>query len=187
MGNEGLDPEKGNRSPNWARNRVSFRHPGSTCSKPVFQSCLTLFYPLWWQILQVDQNWIGECDPNACNLIRKNFQKRFRKKKFQNIFETEKKICRNSGIAKKVLEKSRLHPFLKMIRKRLRDYDRSPVFSSRFQNLAGEHGTVGFKNKPDNFVRDGCIPVNQPVTKRKWSTMNCWSIQQARGCSGLPG
>jgi len=34
------------------------------------------------------------------------------------------------------------------------------LFSGRFQNLAGEHGTVGFKNKPDNFVREGFIQKN---------------------------
>jgi len=46
-----------------------------------------------------------------------------------------------------------------MIHKRLRDYDRSPVFSSRFQNLAGEHGKVGFKYTANNFVCNGCTPV----------------------------
>ena len=74
-----------------------------------------------------------------------------------------------------------------MIHKRLRDYDRSPVFSGRFQNLAGEHGKVGFKYTADDFGCDGCIPANQPVAKGNDPLLNCRSIQQAMGCSGLPG
>ena len=74
-----------------------------------------------------------------------------------------------------------------MIPKRLRDYDRSPVFSGRFQNLAGEHGKVGFKYTADDFGCDGCIPANQPVAKGNDPLLNCRSIQQAMGCSGLPG
>ena len=52
-----------------------------------------------------------------------------------------------------------------MIHKRLRDYDRLPVLSGRFQTLAGEHGKVGFKYTADDFGCDGSIPANQPVAK----------------------
>ena len=50
---------------------------------------------------------------NACDLVRKKISKTFLQKKFQNIFKTEKKFYRNSGIAKIFFEQFGLHPFLK--------------------------------------------------------------------------
>ena len=136
----------------------------------------------------MDQKGIGECIGKRLRPCQeKNFKNVFVKKISTNVFKTEKKFYRNSGIAKIFFEQFGLHPFLKMIHKRLRDYDRSPVFSGRFLNLADEHGKVGFKYTADDFGCDGSIPANQPVAKGNDPLLNCRSIRQAMGCSGLPG